>query len=265
MQLGLGLGSKFAPSGIVNGEPVVVGAPLDGMTGITGAWSFSRDMLTSFGAGTRYTNSGTAIITFEDQSGNNRDFSDGGITTRRPTETTAGPNSRLCADFDGSTDLLLTAVATSQLISVSSGAIVLSGIVDAATLNDANPFFNHGLCGTLDTNVILGVRRSLGVTLGYSGNNDGSNDQTADTAISNGTAYVFMWRHHGGTLYWSVNGGTEISISSGNTTDLSAVFLLAAQSNLTDMKIFEVFTTSDGSQTAAIAAAIANMKSHIGA
>ena len=75
-----------------------------------------------------------------------------------------------------------------------------------------------------------------------------------------------MWRHHGGNVYLSVNGGTEVSVASGNTSSLGGVLIMGmGYANNCNCKIAEVFTTSDGSQTAVLAAAIANMKAYVGA
>jgi hypothetical protein len=74
-----------------------------------------------------------------------------------------------------------------------------------------------------------------------------------------------MWRHHGGTLYFSVNGGSEVSVASGNTTNLGAGSLrLGGPANYADFIIWEGFTTTDGSQTAAFATVIADMMTQLG-
>ena len=59
----------------------------------------------------------------------------------------------------------------------------------------------------------------------------------------------------------------EVSVASGNTQVLTGTFAIGgnASASFCDCKIAEVFTTSDGSQTTALATAIANMKSYIGA
>jgi len=239
------------------------GQALDGIANLTGAWSLSRDLVTSFVGGTRYTKSGTDIITLEDQSGNNRDFTDGGSATRRPTETTAFPASRLCADFDGSSDFLST-VAISDLIANSSGAMVISLIIDAVTINDATSYSNHGVMADSAAYMGLYARNFSGVTF-YAYNWDGSADQPSTTGAV-GTAYVLMWRHHGGNVYVSLNGGTEVSVASGNTQSLSGTVNLGTGSGgACNMKVAEIFTTSNGGQTAALATAIANMKTHVGA
>ena len=241
--------------------------PLDAVASVTGAWSFSRNMLTSFGAGTRYTKSGTAIISLNDQSGNSRHFTDQGITTRRPVETTAFPASVLCAAFDGATQYLFSdPVTLSSFISASSGAVVVSVIIDSVSTNSGTSFLNHGIVADVGEYMGLHARNLSGVTL-YAYNWDGTEDNATTTVVT-GTPYVLMWRHHGGNLYISVNGGTEISLASGNTTILSEDVYLAtafAGGTFCNCKIAEMFTTSDGSQTTALATAVANMKSYVGA
>jgi hypothetical protein len=238
-------------------------APLDAVASVTGAWSLSRDMLTAFAGGTRYTKTGTAIITLEDQSGNNRDFTDGGLAARRPTETTAFPASVLCADFSGVSTNTMLAAALSNFISASSGAVIVSVIVDAVTTNDAVSYHNHPIIAENAVYMGLYARNLSGVTF-YAYDWDGA-EKAPSTTGTVGTAYVLMWRHHGGNQYVSVNGGTEVSVASGNTQVLTGLLALGGNNNglACNCKIAEAFTTSDGSQTAALAAAIANLKAHL--
>lgn len=251
----------FAPS-IGSGT---IPAPLDAVANVTGAWSLSRDMLTAFAGGTRYTKTGTAITALKDQSGNTRDFTDVGLAARRPTETTAFPASVLCADFFGTSTNTMPNVALSNFITASSGAVVVSVIVDAISSNVAVSYNNDGIIA--DGSIYMGLyaRNLSGVTF-YAYNWDGSEDAPSRTGAV-GTAYVLMWRHHGGNIYISVNGGTEVSVASGNTQVLTGSLVLGGTGggSACNCKVAELFTTSDGSQTAALAAAIANMKTYIGA
>jgi hypothetical protein len=240
--------------------------PLDTVSSVTGAWSLSRNMLTSFGAGTRYTKTGTAITALKDQSGNSRDFTDVGTASRRPTETTAFPTSVLCADFIGVATNVLVNAALSNFITASSGAVVVSVIVDAISSNNsAHVYSNDGIIA--DGSVYMGLyaRNLSGVTF-YAYNYDGTEDAPSTTG-SVGTAYVLMWRHHGGNQYVSINGGTEVTVASGNTQVVTGLLQLGGDGagSSCNCKIAEVFTTSNGSQTAALATAIANMKAYIGA
>lgn len=237
--------------------------PLDAVASVTGAWSLSRDMLTSWGGATRYTKSGTDVITLKDQSGNSRDFSNSAGVS--PAEATAFPASVLCADFDGTNDTLIN-TATSNFFSSSSGALVISLIIDAVSLNDPASYLNHAIFDDPPGDYMgLFAAAASGVTF-YAYNWDGNEDKTTVTG-SVGTAYVLMWRHNGGNLYVSVNGGTETSVASGNTQNMTNNLRLGlgGGSRFCNMKVAELFTTSNGSQTTALAAAIANMKSYIGA
>lgn len=245
---------------------VPVSPPLDAVASVTGAWSLSRDMLTSFAGGTRYTTGvGSEVVTLEDQSGNNRDFSNTAGVGVCPVAVTAFPASVLCADFDGSNDSLVS-VATSNFFTSSSGALVVSVIIDAASANSATSFQNHAIFYD-PSGIFMGLfaRALSGVTF-YAYNWDGNEDNTTVTG-SVGTAYVLMWRHHGGNLYVSINGGTETSVASGNTSNMASLLRLSGGSGSAacNMKVAELFTTSNGSQTTALATAIANMKAYVGA
>jgi hypothetical protein len=72
-----------------------------------------------------------------------------------------------------------------------------------------------------------------------------------------------MWRHHGGTLYVSINGGTEVSVASGTTSTFTGSFRIGGVTPYADMKVFELFTSFDGSED--FSAVIADMMDHIGA
>jgi hypothetical protein len=247
------------------GVTTPLGAPLDAVASVTGAWSFSRNMLTSFGAGTRYTKSGTAIISLNDQSGNSRNMTDEGAPAVRPIEVTAFPSSIVCADFDGATQWL-GSVALSNFIAAGNGAMVVSVIIDAVTLNNSLPYANHGIVADVSSYMGLFAKNLSGLTI-LSFNYDGSNDEISKVGAM-ATPYVLMWRHDGGNLYVSINGGAESLIASGNTQVLTGKVYIGAAGNVStacNMKLAEAFTTSNGSQTAALAAAIANMKTYCGA
>ena len=245
--------------------PVVpLAPPLDAVANVTGAWSFSRNMLTSFGAGARYVKIGTAITDLKDQSGNARHLTDSATVSHRPAETTAFPKGILCADFDGANNWLNCPVAMSNFITSGSGAIVASVIVDAVTLNNVNPYDNHGIVADGGGYIGLYAKNVAGMTLFSFNYSTASNVATATGTV--GTAYVMMWRHSGGNVYFSVNGGTEVVTVSGNTGDLSQLLYVGVGLSFkADMKLAELFITNNGGQTAALAAAIANMKTHCGA
>jgi hypothetical protein len=170
----------------------------------------------------------------------------------------------LCADFSGGANVMLN-LALSNFITASSGAVVVSVIVDAVSSNAAISYSNDGIIADQSVYMGLFARNLSGVTF-YAYNYDGTEDAPSTTG-SVGTACVLMWRHHGGNQYISINGGTEVSVASGNTQVLTGLLCLGGNNagSACNCKIAEAFTTSDGSQTAALAAAIANMKAHVGA
>jgi hypothetical protein len=239
--------------------------PLDGLSNLTAAFSMSRDLLTSYIGGTRYTASGSDLSTYEDQSGNNRD-----VTTPllgMQTVTTAGPNSRLCGDFAG-TDAMKSGVGDplSDFIANSAGYIIVSAIFDTLTANQANPWLNHPVIG--DNGSFIGILgKTGGLALGY--NWDGAAESVSASPISAGTAYVFEWRHEGGTLGLRINGGTEVTVASGNTATLTGLFALGGGGTGTSApfvgKIFEVATFNSVPSLSERDALAANFKTWVGA
>lgn len=238
--------------------------PLDGLTA-TGAWSVSRDLYTSFIGSTRYTTA-TGIDSLKDQSGNTRNL-DNGTSTQQPLPTTAGPNSRACADFDGSTDSLFGA-AISNFIANNAGYMVASVIADTIASAAVGAGFYIGGDAILNDTVSSGY---MGLLFGASGrcvgyNYDGTQDYAngAASAVSAGTAYVVEWRHEGGTMYVRVNGGTEVTVATGNTQVMTGLLRMGEG---WDGKIFEaaVFSGANIPNSTARDALVADMRTWIGA
>jgi hypothetical protein len=215
---------------------------LDG-TSPTGAWSMYRDLLTSFVGGTRYTTAtGVSLINDQTVASPNRNFGNAG-TTAQPVVTTAGPMNRTCADFDGVNDALYTQVAAlSSLIAAASGYIVVSFIADAITTSDATIYFNSTVIG--DTGQYIGLHLKTPSTIN-SYNYDGTVDLSTLT-ITTATPYVVEWRHEGGNIYLRVNGGTEVSTASGNTSSLTSALWLGSSGGgyCGNIKFFEMATWS---------------------
>ena len=84
----------------------------------------------------------------------------------------------------------------SDFISNSTGYIIVSGIFTTLTANQASVWNNH--CLMVDTGGFMGVHGKTG-GLALASNWDGNSDSTS-VSISAATAYVFEWRHEGGTL-----------------------------------------------------------------
>jgi hypothetical protein len=216
---------------------------LDG-TSPTGAWSMFRDLLTSFIGGTRYT-TGTGVNSLNDQSGNARHFINA-IAASQPAVTTAGPNSRTCADFDGVDDVLASSVVLSNYFTAAAGYLVVTFIADAITANNATSYNNNTIIGGQSGYMGLYLRNTGTPATIMAGNYDGTDDH-ADiaAAITTGTVYVAEWRHDTGNVYVRLNGGTEVSVASGNTQNIGLGFYLgqgfAAWGNI---KFFEMATWS---------------------
>jgi hypothetical protein len=241
-------------------------------TPCSGAWSASRDLLTSFLGASRYTDAGGgAISTFIDQSGNGRNLTDGGTSGRRPALTTAGPYLRTCLDFDGSTDYL-SGAALSSFISNSTGYFVISFMADSITLNDAASYANHG---------VLGSEAFMGLYLKNAGTpktaiaqnfdnvaGDGHTQASAASTVNTAVPCVLEWRHEGGNLYVRVNGANEASVTSGNTNDMTKALTIGIgylSGGMLDGKIFEAAAFSTIPSSAKRDAIVANFMAHVGA
>lgn len=231
------------------GEPVlrcavpVSSAPLDGIACVTGAWSLSRTLLSTF-TGQRYEAVSTAVSRISDQTIGARHFADLGGSTTRPALTTAGANSRTCADFDGSNDYLDTGSDLSNFITEGASYAIISCIVDAVTLGDPSASNNHALIG--DASQKWGIYAANGPTI-YGFNWDGNSDQPAvgsDDGLATAIALVIALRHESGNLYVDVNGSNQVSVASGNTSLLTGdlrVGMSAASTNA-NFKLFEAAT-----------------------
>lgn len=246
--------------------------PLDQLSGVTGAYSLSRSLLQTWTTAT-YADVAGAITTVYDQTGNNREFTDAATSSRRPALTTAGPNSRACADFDGSTDVLTATGAggidVATFFNNNSGYIAISCLPDSIVANQANIYDNEGLICDSGSG-FLGIFFKTGdIAAAY--NWDGNNDNVT-TSVTEGTPYVFEWRHDSGTLYLRVNGGTEVSVASGNTSTLTGTMKVGNNRNASptdtgcfDGKVFEWVMFDTVPSLGQRDNLVANMKAWIGA
>jgi hypothetical protein len=251
----LSTGRLFRSAG-GGGSPAVY--PLDGLSA-TGAWSMSRDLLTSFVGGTRYTTA-TGVSSLRDQTGNSRHFeqASGGV---QPAVSTTGPNSRTCAAFDGTDDFLQNLANNSTMFANNSGLIIVSCLIDAISSNSTTPTSDVAICADPGGYTGLALKSTTPAAIAY--NFDGSYD-TATVAIATATALVMTWRHEGGNLYVSKNGGTEVSVASGNTGDLAyKMWLGRGFGGYADINIIEAATFQ--TVPATWAAVVADFMSHSGA
>jgi hypothetical protein len=188
-----------------------------------------------------------AVQTLYDQSGNGRNLS-AIASIARPIATTSGPNSRECCDFSpaspSSGHLMDTDAGdpVSDLISASAGYIVVTIRPDVITQNSSTASSNATIFsfGSLRGGLTL---RTGGIFYAY--NWDGAEDIAASAAGAvpvGGNPCVIEWRHEGGNIYQRVNGAGETFVASGNSTDLTGVLRMGANSltgTFFNGKIFE--------------------------
>jgi hypothetical protein len=236
--------------------------PLDGLSGLTAAYSLSRELLTSFAGGTKYTTSGSNITNLNDQSGNARNL---GTPGTDPVLVTAGPNSRNASDHGTGGGGRFESAAgdpLSDFITNSAGYIIVSFILDTATANSATPYQNNGIVA--DNGAFVGIFGKNGNSV-ISYNWDGNAD-SGSVAATMATAYVAEWRHEGGTLGLRLNGGTETTVASGNTSTLTGLITLGTGTVAAmDGKIFEVAFFNTVPSLSERDALAANFKAWIGA
>lgn len=239
---------------------------MDGLTP-TAAWSMSRDLFTTWVGSARYTTA-TGIDSLKDQSGNARNLGNGSAGVQ-PAVTTAGPNSRTCADFDGTTDFIVGA-ALSNFITNSAGYMIASFMADTITLNDANIYNNHLIIGDQGAFAGIFVKNTAGSPETISSYNfDGTVDVASNVTVVAATPYVVEWRHESGNLYIRLNNGAwSGATASGNTSTMTGVMAMGSRNGLAalfDGKIFEAATFSTIPSTGTQDLLAAGFKSWIGA
>ena len=212
-------GNASATSAAV-GPIAAVGAPLDGLSP-TGAWSFSRKLLTAY-AGGFYSATSSAVTLLNDQSGSARDLNDGSVTARRPTVATAGPLNLACATWNGTTNGLASSADLSTFINGDAGFVVISALATSIVRNSTNAARNDELWGDGGAGNTGMFLKNTGGGIGYSYNWDSAARVTPNSAVVTvGVPHVFAWRHDTGVLYFSIDGGVETSIAAATNTSVS--------------------------------------------
>jgi hypothetical protein len=147
-----------------------------------------------------------------------------------PIYTTNAINSLPALDFTTATtdryfrlfesDTFGTLLAPSSAVSASAFTIFLAFRVQSACTDDATWYNNTALLSFNNYNAGVSCRTNGGTTTVYVANYDGSHD-TVGVTVSANANHVLMIRHEGGNLYISVDNGSESSVASGNTSDLT--------------------------------------------
>lgn len=133
--------------------------------------------------------------------------------------------------FDGTDDYLNQANAISTFLAASAGTVFIVAQVSAVdtTNADSSAFINDFLWTDSNRRTGVFLRNNSSVYTAQFWNNDGSADTTTQT-ITLDTPVVLWWRHSGGTLYGSLDGGTESSVASGDTNSVAGNLSLGGRS-----------------------------------
>lgn len=214
--------------------------PLDGLsTGLTGAYSPSRKLLTSWG-GALYINASGAVQQINDQSGTSNTFAQA-TAGLRPLASTAGPKNRLSMDFDGTDDYLTTASLTSTFFTTTTGWMCATFIADGINSNNGTIYTNDAIFDSFGWSGLY----LTSVPRVYAQNWDGNSDAIF-VGISLSTVTVVEWMHTGGNISVRVGGsGAYSSVASGTTAGASTCSIGRCGSspkNYLDGKIFELVT-----------------------
>lgn len=149
--------------------------------------------------------------------------SNGGTTDPKYRTGASSPMLNSCIDFDGSDDLLKSYTqagsnkAISNFIAAGAYTILVAFYADASGTDSATSYENDSILSDVGGFFALYLRSSnkIGVY-----NWDGSEDKV-EIAVTYGASHVVRIRHDSGSIYISLDGGSESSTASGNTTTLT--------------------------------------------
>ena len=227
------------------GGPVEPSRILDGYSNVTGAWSMSRQLLSSFGGGARYTTE-TGVDRIYNQVGGVKHLFNT-TDANQPSVASAGPKSRTAARFDGVNDYLEEGIG--GLISASAGYIISCAILKAVTTNAAAPEDNDGAFSDPSECFGFVFKNNSGSYswLVYNEDAPGAYD-TVGTSISSPIDQVIVceWRHEGGTLYerFTAQGGspgTWQSVASGATFGTLSELVIGTNGGLSALPQMDFF------------------------
>lgn len=258
--LGAGRAAPGAGGGPGGGTP-----PLDALSNITAAWSADRFMLTSYSS-SKYTDDGGGVISaFLDQSGAARNLT--GTTTQRPTLVTAGPNSRSALDFNGTANVMTSAVNTNLFITTTAGYVAVVVIVNSIGTNDAASYANDGVISETDGYFSISLRDITGApdrVISFVWDGGGEKAAVSDTIIL-GQVHVIEWRQQSSVLYIRVDGTGEQSVAVGTRGGggfLQMGKAYGGSAQFADITVFEAFTANVPPSLAERDAYVANALAH---
>ena len=162
--------------------------PLDGLAGLTGAYSASRKLLTAY-AGPFYDLVTTDANVWRDQTAAVRNLT-AFSATQRPTPVAAGPFGRIMLAFDPVTTDTMIGAAVSNFITASTGYIILSLVFDVVPVvlsqivEDTQAFFAI----IAENSTVYSDNWSPGL----------AEQKTVSEPVNVGQPYVVEWWHGGG-------------------------------------------------------------------
>ena len=238
-------------------------AILDTYSNVTAAWSMDRVLVGAYG-GAKY-NVATGVSSLNDQTGNARHLAQA-TAAAQPVVSTGGLQSRACANFDGTDDILI-GPAFSNFITVSTGYFVFAALPIAVTTNSGNAHFNDAVFG--DSSQACGLyfrsEPAAGAFLLSS-----SNRVTPEIMpIVNGPLYVLEWKHESGVLGFRANGETWLNVAAPNMNTVAGLIRIAATFSgaavFTQLSLFEGVAFNVIPSVAQQNALVADMLAHYSA
>jgi len=190
----------------------------------------------SGGPNTGTPSDGSAVQVWEQETDSTTD------TTREFTFTTSGrePAYRSgtplmllpCLDFDGTDDSMDAEnftggdTSVSEYVGASAKTVIISFYGESITAADAASYQNHSLwCDGPSGFLGIFLKNESGQRKAIAYNWDG-NEDAVSVNINEGQSHVVMYRHDGTNLFISIDGGSESSVASGATSDLSGTMRL---------------------------------------
>lgn len=250
----------------ISGAPEIEGV-LEGWSGITGAWSLSRQLVTG-PQSLYYSESGGNLVSLFDQSRTGVGTAKDIITSGTHPVITAGLNSIPCIDKAKDTSYLLCASGTrwSDFITASDYYLLAALIIDDVIRDSATVYSNELVIGDAQQNFGIYLR-GFG-PLAYSFSWDGTVDAAAH-AFFRSRIVIFEAYHTGGNTFIRLNGGTAVSVAAGDlTASLSAInlrFLGRGSANDSiDGKLFELIVANTLNDVSLRDTYIADLITHIG-
>jgi hypothetical protein len=228
--------------------------PLPSHANLTSHWDASVDtnIWEQFQSTTPYHNTqasdGSNVEVWDDVDGNNMMFTWKTSDTTGPTYQVNTPLMlNPCLDFEASEQLFSfqeagtggTGVPASTFFGAGAKTIIVAVYVESISTTSGNTWTNNAIIKDSAELMGLHLRTSGGQPKLQAYNWDGNND-TVEIDIAVDTSYIACLRHDGTNLYVSINGGSESSVTSGNTTSLTGQLEMASQN--ADIRIGEMAT-----------------------